>query len=113
MKHNGRDSECFPGIVKVVNTLRVYSMSLIACIILLNFISCGDAFSFNSGSFPARKTRSSHNHMIHTLQIRKPCSFSIKMCIDRDVNQELQDLGRFQGEQSDRDNRWRTGNELK
>ena len=31
------------------------------------------------------------------------------MCIDRDVDQELQDLGSFVGEKVDRDTRWMTG----
>ena len=117
--HSYWGSGCFLGIMRVVNKLKIFSLSLIVCATLLNFITHGNAFSFNSGSFHTKKSASNYDkHVMHTgfqivptaASVGNPSSSHLlQMCIDRNVNEELQDLGRFQGEKSDRDTRWVTG----
>ena len=96
-------------VIRRACALRILSLWFVASLIVLSFVSFVDAYSFNRRSIRTTYRSSHRSHRRRVQQATIPSSKSLQMCIDRDVDQELQDLGSFVGEKVDRDTRWMTG----
>ena len=114
MKSDGRKSS---GSRPAGGFFGFLSFTLVICLFVLECTSVADAFSFSSRSDRTRQRVDRNENRIRNCNgydkygaiTRNPSSQPLEMCIDRSVDEELQDLGKFSGEKVDRDNRWMTG----